>query len=82
VTVADAKAGVRRAVMLSPAFVSDCLETLEELGMRAVEDWKAAGGERLDVVPCINADDLWVKALIDIVRQNSKVIADSRVLSA
>lgn len=82
VTVADAKAGVRKAVMLSPAFVSDCLETLEELGMRAVEDWQAAGGERLDVVPCINADDLWVEALIDIVRSNSKAIHDSRVLSA
>ena len=74
VTVEDAKAGVKRAVMLSPAFVADCLETLEELGMRAVEDWQEAGGETLEVVPCINADDAWVDALIDIVQQHSKSV--------
>ena len=71
--IEDAKRGVKRGVILSPAFVADCLETLEELGIRAVEDWKAHGGERLDLVPCINSDDLWVEALLDIVRRNSTI---------
>jgi ferrochelatase len=66
--VEDARAGVRRAVMLAPAFVADCLETLEELGIRAVESWREAGGERLDVVPCVNATDGWADAVITIAR--------------
>lgn len=74
VLVEDARAGVKRAVILSPAFVADCLETLEELGIRAVADWRAHGGERLDLVPCINSDDAWVDALIAIVRRHSRAI--------
>ncbi len=73
IMIEDARAGVKRAAILSPAFVADCLETLEELGIRAVEDWNAHGGERLDLVPCINADDRWVDALLDIVRRNSTI---------
>lgn len=71
IMIEDARAGVKRAVMLSPAFVADCLETLEELGIRAVEDWTAHGGETLEVVPCVNSDDRWVDALLDIVNRNS-----------
>jgi len=76
IMIEHARSGVKRAVILSPAFVADCLETLEELGIRAVADWMANGGERLDVVPCINSDDLWVNALLDIVRRNSTAIRD------
>jgi len=71
VMIEHARAGVKRAVILSPAFVADCLETLEELGIRAVADWTAHGGERLEVVPCINSDERWVDAAIDLVRRNS-----------
>ena len=60
--------GVRRAVILSPAFVADCLETLEELAIRGVETWREAGGESLDVVPCLNARDDWADAVVEIVR--------------
>ena len=76
IMIEHARAGVKRAVILSPAFVADCLETLEELGIRAVADWTANGGERLDIVPCVNSDDLWVDALLDIVRRNSTAIRD------
>ena len=78
VLIEDARAGVKRAVILSPAFVADCLETLEELGIRAAEDWVAHGGERLDLVPCINSDDLWVDALLDFVRRHSRSIRDDQ----
>ena len=66
-----ARQGVKRAVILSPAFVADCLETLEELGMRAAEDWRANGGERLDLVPSLNASDAWAEAVMRIAREAS-----------
>ena len=77
--IEHARAGIKRAVILSPAFVADCLETLEELGIRALADWKANGGERLDLVPCINDDDVWVDALLDIVRRNSSAATGTSV---
>ena len=60
---------MRRAAILSPAFVADCLETLEELGIRGRETWLANGGEMLDVVPCLNADDAWADAAVRIARE-------------
>ena len=75
--VSEAKAGARRAVMLSPAFVTDCLETLEELGIRAVESWKKAGGESLEVVPCLNAGDRWAAALVSIARETTTWLGEA-----
>lgn len=67
VLAAEARRGCRRAVILSPAFVADCLETVEELGMRGVALWKQNGGNVLEVAPCLNADEGWVEALWQIV---------------
>ncbi len=61
-----AQKGLKRAVILSPAFVADCLETLEELGIRALDSWREHGGETLEVVPCLNAGDGWADAVIEI----------------
>jgi ferrochelatase len=58
-----AKTGTKDMAVVTPAFVSDCLETLEEIGMEAVEDFEDNGGEKLHVVPCINDRDEWVKVL-------------------
>ena len=58
-----AKEGVKRMAVICPAFVADCLETLEEIGMRAKEDFQAAGGEDLWLVPCMNTHPAWIKAL-------------------
>lgn len=63
-----AKAGARRIAVMCPAFVADCLETLEEIGIRAREDWRAAGGEELRLIPCVNADPRWADAVADMVR--------------
>ncbi len=57
------KSGVRRLAVTVPSFVADCLETIEEIGMRAREDWKALGGEDILLIPCVNSDPHWVKAL-------------------
>lgn len=58
-----AQAGVKRLAVLCPAFVADCLETIEEIGIRAREQWKAAGGEELVLVPSLNATPAWIDAV-------------------
>lgn len=55
--------GVERLAVLCPSFVADCLETLEEIGIRAREQWLALGGEDLALVPCLNAHPAWVDAI-------------------
>jgi ferrochelatase len=66
-----AAGGMKRAVVVVPSFVADCLETLEEIGIRAVDDWRAHGGETLRLVPSLNARDSWVDALLGIARDGS-----------
>jgi len=58
-----AKKGVKNMAIVTPAFVSDCLETLEEIGMEAVEDFEEKGGEELHVIPCINTRTDWVNVM-------------------
>ena len=56
-----AKKGYKSIAVVTPAFVSDCLETLEEIGMEASEDFKNSGGKELYLIPCLNFRDDWVK---------------------
>lgn len=58
-----AKNGTKNMAIVTPAFVSDCLETLEEIGMEAVEDFEEKGGDHLHVIPCINDRADWVKVM-------------------
>jgi ferrochelatase len=46
-----------------PAFVSDCLETLEEIEMRGREIFMNAGGENFTMIPCLNTEPKWVQAV-------------------
>lgn len=52
--------GIRRLVIVSPAFSADCLETLEELDVEGKNLFMDAGGERFVRVPCLNTDPAWV----------------------
>jgi ferrochelatase len=61
--------GKKRLVVFSPAFVADCLETLEEIGIRAKHDFLAAGGEHLALVPSLNASPAWVDAVVRLARR-------------
>ncbi len=70
VLAAEARRGVRRAVII-PAFVADCLETLEELSIRGAEIWRENGGETLTVVPAVNAGDRFAEAVIEIAAESS-----------
>jgi protoporphyrin/coproporphyrin ferrochelatase len=63
------KRGVKKLLVLCPAFVSDCLETLEEIGLRGRETFLAAGGEEFEQIPCLNEHPLWVKALEKMTRR-------------
>lgn len=64
-----ARRGVKRVAVLSPSFVADCLETLEEIAIRARDDFRAHGGEDLRLVPSLNGDPLWVNAVARIARE-------------
>lgn len=65
------KRGVRRLLVLEPSFVADCLETLEEIGIRGRHDFAAAGGGELRLVPSLNANALWVQGLAGLVRRSA-----------
>mgnify|MGYP006313902707 FL=1 len=58
--------GVKKLLVMCPAFVADCIETLEEIGIRGREQFIAAGGEELILVPCLNTQPQWVEALANI----------------
>ncbi|WP_313806151.1 ferrochelatase [Flavobacterium sp.] len=53
------KQGVKKIAVVTPAFVTDCLETLEEIAMRANEEFIENGGEQFLTIPCLNDDDHW-----------------------
>jgi ferrochelatase len=53
--------GVRNLLVLCPAFVTDCLETLEEIAMEGEESFKQAGGESLTLIPCLNDNEDWAQ---------------------
>jgi ferrochelatase len=74
VVVKLARDGVKRAVIWSPAFVADCLETIEELGMRAVKSFRESGGEVLTLVPAVNASDAWADAVVTLSCEASRFI--------
>ena len=61
--------GVKKLLVICPAFVSDCLETLEEIGMRGRETFLEAGGTDFALIPCLNEHPLWLEALERMVRR-------------
>jgi len=61
--------GVKRVAVFCPSFVADCLETLEEIGIRGREQFRAAGGEELLLVPSLNEHPGWVETVVRLVRR-------------
>jgi protoporphyrin/coproporphyrin ferrochelatase len=62
-----AKSGVKRLLAICPSFVCDCLESLEEMGMRGREAFLKAGGKEFVLIPCLNDHPSWLVALENIV---------------
>lgn len=77
-----ARSGVKRLAVFCPAFVADCLETLEEIGMRADEQFRAAGGEALQLVPSLNDHPAWVQALRVLIRESAPRVRALPVVSS
>ena len=59
-----AKEGKRNMAVVTPAFVSDCLETLEEIAMEGKHEFLEAGGEQYKHIPCLNDSDAWVQVMV------------------
>lgn len=77
--------GIRKLLVICPSFVSDCLETLEEIQIRGREDFLAAGGESLTQIPCMNTHEKWVETLADWVHEGERFlppIQGERILSS
>jgi ferrochelatase len=64
--------GIKKLAVVTPAFVSDCLETLEEIAMEANHQFIEHGGEEFMAIPCLNDDDEWCGVVADWVKDWSK----------
>ncbi len=62
------KAGKKKLLVITPAFVTDCLETLEEIRVQGAESYKEAGGEWFEHIPCLNDQPVWIDFLEQRVR--------------
>jgi ferrochelatase len=65
-----ARDGVRRVDVACPGFVSDCLETLEEIAMEGRDAFLHAGGQEFHYVPCLNDEPRWIAALAGIAERH------------
>jgi ferrochelatase len=68
-----ARKGARKIDVVCPGFVSDCLETLEEIGIAARQAFVAAGGSDLRLVPCLNEAPEWIDAIARIAERPEQV---------
>lgn len=68
------KKNIAHLTLVCPAFVADCLETLEEIdiGLRAA--WMSLGGKEFSFIPCLNANYDWAVALANIIKDNTSTI--------
>ncbi len=66
------KEGVKKLLVVCPSFVSDCLETLEEISIEGKSEFLEHGGEQFDQIPCLNTSASWVECLSSYVEDFSK----------
>ena len=64
-----AEKGVKNIAILSPAFVSDCIETLEEIAIEGKNTFLEHGGENFSYIPCLNDDAEHVDMLCTYIKQ-------------
>ncbi len=62
--------GIRRIAVVCPSFASDCLETIEEIGLRGAESFREVGGTEYVAIPCLNARESWAEAVVSIANAN------------
>ena len=64
-----AKKGIKNLAIACPSFVADCLETIEEIGMQARDQWLSLGGKEFLQIPCLNAETVWIKGLAEFLKK-------------
>ncbi|KAB2687263.1 ferrochelatase [Brucella pseudogrignonensis] len=64
-----AKQGIKSVAVLNPGFVVDCLETVDEIGHEAAEEFHEAGGENFSHIPCLNDSEEGMKVIETLVRR-------------
>ncbi|WP_260426472.1 ferrochelatase [Conchiformibius steedae] len=64
------KQKIKKLDVICPGFVSDCLETMEEIAIAGREEFFANGGEQFHYIPCLNDNPDWLDALADLARDN------------
>jgi ferrochelatase len=77
-----ARSGVKRLLVICPAFVADCLETIEEIGMRGRELFMEAGGSEFRLIPCLNDRPEWIATLAELVRDQFDPVGVPRCLKS
>ncbi len=65
------KEGIKKILVICPAFVSDCLETLEEIAERGKETFIHGGGEEFTMIPCLNVHPRWVESISKWIKEYS-----------
>jgi ferrochelatase len=63
------KEGIKKIKVICPSFVTDCLETIEEIGMRGAEEFTSSGGSSLTLIPCLNDHPSWINFLSGRIKQ-------------
>jgi ferrochelatase len=65
-----AKEGKKKLLVFSPAFVADCIETLDEIQVEYANEFKDMGGEEIHMVESLNDNPKWIEALKRMVLEN------------
>ncbi len=62
--------GIKKILVISPGFVSDCVETLEEISIQGKEVFEKSGGEKFGFIPCLNDSDDHIDLLEHLVHKS------------
>ena len=71
--------GIKNLLIVCPAFVSDCLETLEEIAVEGKEDFLKSGGENFTMIPALDENRLWIDCMEEMVKGELAKINDSEI---
>lgn len=64
--------GKKKIIVVCPSFVSDCLETMEEIDTEGRKEFLEHGGEKFDYIPCLNTQEVWVDALVQLINETKE----------
>jgi protoporphyrin/coproporphyrin ferrochelatase len=73
--------GIKNLLIVCPAFVSDCLETLEEIAVEGKEIFIKNGGESFKMIPALDENKLWIDCMEEMVIQEAAVLTDSELVA-